>query len=794
MKTKPTLLLTFFLLCQLTNAQTNLEKAAFQKFMDNCTVTLNNHFIAKEYNDALAIMDQIKTKYHKLNKKDKQTLNLDAQIYYSYAALYASKDDAKSTLKNLKRGMSYGKKEFRNVAELIYPKYKDAPAFAASFLELYDKLCIKLTNITVFPSNIAQPGSGIEQISDEKCQADNNLFHTLWNGIPKQDLCIEANLQGKGKRLDKIVLSPRATGLNGIIKTAEVWIMVKGTYQKITTTHAKLRNKPIEIVLEKSIRNPQKIKVNILDSYGDRNSDLYMVSLGELECLTLKSPKQQSILLKDEKLFTNAGLALIPDATLSSIRKIKTSALKTLATELYHHTYQPGAFVAEYKPLLNSVVLATQMHINDGFSKYEGITGIVLEEGDNYVFVGETKGGILNLLIPDWTRKAPKGMKPENDPDGWGLQKQEFTLREGVNLVHLTKGGNAYIQYFTDTNPADYPSVTVHFLTGKVNGYFDTNRGDTNEDFNRLLSQAVGPILDIRGKHIQLAFPVASLKKYALGKGVELVNSFDSIVGLEKRFIGWEKEGFFPSNHILGRVNQHYFMFRDNDGMAFVDWAMDKVADPQKVTTIESWGICHEMGHVFQLIPQMTWGGMTEVSNNIITMYATTKLGNKSRLTDESRYADARKHILDKGISYMAFPGKLASNANVYGEDGKSTNVFERLVPFWQLYLYFKSQGYEDFYPDLMIVLRKQVPLGGNERNKSYQNMLEFCRLACVVSKADLTEFFERWGFFYVGEINVADYGHASFQVTKAEIDALKKEIAQMNLPKPTMDITAIED
>lgn len=791
---KHILLLTVLILSQLTHAKTNLEKAVFQKFMDSCSVTLNNHFNAKEFDDALLVMDQIKTKYDKLDKKNKQEFHLEADFYYSYAALYAIKNDAKSTLKYLKRALKYGKKKYQNVDGIIYPKYKDHPAFAPFFLELKDKLNIKLTNITVTPANIAQPGSGIEQIADEKCQADINLFHTLWNGMPKQDLCIEADLQGKGKRLDKIVLSPRSTGLNGIIKTAEVWIMVKGDYQKITTIHASLSNKPIEILLEKSIRNPQKIKVIIQDSYGEQNSELYMVSLGELECQTLKSTKQHTLLLKDEKQFTNAGLALSPDATMASIQTIKTPALKKLATELYHHTYQPGAFVAEYKPLLNSVVLATQMHINDGFSKYEGITGIILEEGDNYVFVGETKGGVLNLLVPDWTRKAPEGMKPENDPDGWGLQKQEFALREGINLVHLAKGGNAYIQYFTDTNPADYPSVTVHFLTGKSNGYFDTNRGDTNEDFNRVLNQAIGPILDIRGKHIQLAFPVASLKKYTYGKGVELVNSFDSIVGLEKRFIGWEKQGFFPSNHILGRVNQHYFMFRDYDGMAFVDWAMDKVADPQKVTTSESWGICHEMGHVFQLIPQMTWGGMTEVSNNIITMYATTKLGNKSRLVDESRYAHARFHILDNSISYMAFPGKLASNANVYGEDGKSTNVFERLVPFWQLYLYFKSQGYEDFYPDLMIAMRKQAPLGGNDRNKSYLNMLEFCRLACVVSKTDLTEFFQRWGFFYVGEINVADYGHASFQVTKAEIDALKKEIAQMNLPKPTMDITTIED
>ena len=228
--------------------------------------------------------------------------------------------------------------------------------------------------------------------------------------------------------------------------------------------------------------------------------------------------------------------------------------------------------------------------------------------------------------------------------------------------------------------------------------------------------------------------------------------------------------------------------------MAFENGAMEKVADPKKVTTTEIWGIAHEMGHIFQLIPQMTWVGMTEVSNNILSMYCQTKLGNKSRLVEEGRYAAAKEHILDKGISYLALPGKAPKDANIYGEDGKSTNVFERLVPFWQLYLYFKEQGNEDFYPDLMIAMRKQPPLGENDRNKSYLNMLEFCRLACIVSKTDLTEFFQRWGFFYVGEINIVDYSPCTYQVTQKEIDKLKDEIAGLKLPKPVKDITAIEN
>lgn len=773
----------------------NVDKTTFFKLMQSQSVDLGKHFSAKEYDAAIKVLYTMKGQYDKLDQATRNELKMDVHFYYNLASLFALKNNADSTLQYLKKAMQFGEEDYYGYAETIFPKFKDNPAFAECFSRLYKKSQIPLYNIVLTPTDIAQPGSGVEKIADTKKTGEYNLFHTLWKGIPRQDISIEADMQGKGKRLDKIILSPRATGLNGVIKTAELWIMEKGKYQRIKTIHAELSNMPVQIELEKPIWNPQKIKLLITDSYGDMNSKLYMVSLGELECLTLPDDAiRESAFRNDIKLFTTGTLSLKPEVTEETISKMSVPALKKLATALYNHSYQPGALKVDCQPYQNPNIIANQMHMSDGFSKYEGITGVILDKGDNLIFVGDTLGNNIKLLIPDWTRKAMPGIQPDKDPEGWGLQKEEFILRNGLNLIHVTKGGNAYIQYFTDTNPTDLRPITVQFLTGKENGYFDITRGDTNEDFDSLLTHAKGPVMDLRGKHIQLAFPVESLKKYTWSKGVELVNSFDSIVSLEKQLIGWEKQGFFPTNHILGRVNYQYFMFRDQDGMAFVDWAMEKVADPKKVKTTECWGIGHEMGHVFQMIPQMTWGGMTEVSNNILTMYISTKLGNKSRLVEENRYADAKKHILDKGISYLAFPGKTAPNANVYGEDEKSTNVFERLVPFWQLYLYFKQQGYEDFYPDLMIAMRKQAPLGGNDQNKSYLNMLEFCRLACIVSKTDLTDFFQRWGFFYVGEINVVDYNHSSYHVTQKEIDTLKKEIAEMKLPKPQIDITTLEN
>ncbi len=655
---------------------------------------------------------------------------------------------------------------------------------------------IALSNISVTPAGIEQRGSEIRHIADGKCHTDYEIFHTRWAGIPKQNITIEATLGGKGRRLDKVIISPRATGINGIIKTAELWIMTKGVYRKVANISAEPVNAPIQIEPDRPILNPEKIKLIIKESYNNISDKTYLVSLGELECVTMPEDAiTQAQLIQLSNLLTGpTGIALKPEIRKKDIDKLKAPLLRDFATRLFENRYKPDSLIADYRPLLSPEVLGEKMRIGNGFSKLEGVTGIVLEKGDQIVFVGKTNGIKVKLLVPDWTRKAPANIRPDKDPAGWGLKKEVFILNEGANLVHLKKGGNVYIQYFTESNPDSYPPVTVHFPTGKYNGYFDITRGDNNALFDKLLSGAISPILDMKGKYIQAAFPVEALKKYAKGRGVELLNNYDTILGLQRQMLGWNKEEFRPDNHILARVNYHYYMFRDEDGVAFLNDAMSLVADPKTVISGDPcWGFSHEVGHVNQMRPQMTWGGMTEVSNNILTLFCTTTLGNKSRLSAENRYAAARKTILDKGISYMDFPGRAGNNTNQYGGDG-NTDVFERLVPFWQLYLYFKREGYPDFYPDLMVAMRKQPLQILRDKNKEYLYMLEFCRLACEVSKTDLTEFFERWGFFYTGEADISDYSKYLYQITQSDVDAVKKAISDMKLPKPVADITQIED
>jgi hypothetical protein len=310
-----------------------------------------------------------------------------------------------------------------------------------------------------------------------------------------------------------------------------------------------------------------------------------------------------------------------------------------------------------------------------------------------------------------------------------------------------------------------------------VNGFFDASK-HTNEDWDRLLDDAVSPIMDARGKHIQVAYPVEWFKVHTRGKGVELINNYDTMLNHHYTLLGLVKYKKVPRNRILARVNFNYYMFRDGDGVAYFGnkGTMRMVANPSVVIVGDPcWGFCHEVAHVLQMRPQMTWGGMTEVSNNIFTIYTSTKMGNKSRIKRQKNYQKARKKIIEGKISYLA-----------------DKDVFNRLVIFWQLHLYFSRNGRPDFYADVMEEMRGRPDVGRG--NESIKNQFEFVKICCDVAKLDLTDFFDKWGFFWVGKITVNDYRKYHYDITQQMVDDTKAYIARKRYRKPAVDITLIED
>lgn len=490
-----------------------------------------------------------------------------------------------------------------------------------------------------------------------------------------------------------------------------------------------------------------------------------------------------SVFAIDTQESINNDLKFFSDTTCTTLKRnvkntasFQSDALKNLADKILTGQNKQDYLYAEYQALPLPHRTGQQLRIGDGFSKYDNITGVYLEKGRHVILVGKTEGKEISLLLPNLMRKPAQGIEPTKDPNGWGLHKKQFPLKEGINIIDVETPANAYISYFSD-NADKAPKIPVHFVTGKINGYFDTTRGDTNEDWTRLLDQAVSPIMDARGKYIQIAYPIEFLKKFTKGRGSELVNAYDKLVGIQYRLMGLEKYNKTPKNRVFARVNFNYYMFRDGDGVAYLgdNGTMNMVTDPENVLKGDAcWGFSHEVGHVMQMRP-MTWGGLTEVSNNIFSLQAAAQTGNVSRLKVQNSYDKARKEIIEGNIAYL-----------------QSKDVFNMLVPLWQLHLYFSQNGFPDFYPDVMEYLRNKA--GYYNGNDTIKYQFEFIKACCDITKTDLTEFFEKWGFFKTGQFHVVDYATYDFTVTSEMVSETKKWIADKGYRKPKNDITTVRE
>lgn len=477
------------------------------------------------------------------------------------------------------------------------------------------------------------------------------------------------------------------------------------------------------------------------------------------------------------------------------LNQIRNEQLKATAFALFEDRYDEDYRIQSYEAYLSPTTLGQHLMIGDGYSQFENITGIYLPLGTHVVLVDHIPEGMhISLVVPNWERRAPEGINPTEDPAGWGVHRQQFSLRNGVNIVELkTYGGLAYVHYYAD-DIEGLDAVQVHFPHAAVNGYFDIEK-HTDEDWDQLLEHAVYPVVDARGRHSQLVYPVEALKKYAHGKGEQLLNTYDSLVYRQHRLLGLEKYSQIPKNRILARVNYNYYMFRDGDGVAYMGaepgYAMQMVTDPDRVTVGDPcWGFSHEVGHVHQVRPQFNWGGLGEVSNNLFSLYVTKSFGNKSRIMEQNNYASARTDIIDRRISYL-----------------QDEDVFNRLVPFWQLHLYFTGVGENpDFYPDLFERFREQnmaqQNASQNRRGRGWgdrgsnpaEHQLHFVKTVCEVSQTDLTAFFDQYGFFYVGEFEFQDYGSYTYKMTQEMVDTCREEIAAMGFKKPEVDISTLKD
>lgn len=208
------------------------------------------------------------------------------------------------------------------------------------------------------------------------------------------------------------------------------------------------------------------------------------------------------------------------------------------------------------------------------------------------------------------------------------------------------------------------------------------------------------------------------------------------------------------------------------------------------MATSECWGPAHEVGHCNQTRPGLKWLGTTEVTNNIMSEYIqTTIFLQPSRVQTEvlndpvskNRYTKAWNSILVGGISHA-----------------QEKDVFCKLIPFWQLQLYFgnvlgrtpdQQSDKGGFYPDVYEYYRTHDDLKG-----AGNQQLEFVFVASQAAKLNLLDFFEKWGFLKPVEVQLDDYGKGELKVTQAESDAIRQRVEALGYPKPTVPLEYVTD
>ncbi len=509
---------------------------------------------------------------------------------------------------------------------------------------------------------------------------------------------------------------------------------------------------------------PVKVKFILGKGYQNINSEIDYVSIGELEFYK-KNPDKFDY----SSIFTDPSCSEFkPGVTESMIESIVDPFYKDLATKMFNNEYNTEFRTQSYKAWQNPTVMANQ-NKTSGYSLLDNPTGIFVDEGvQMYVLVGDIPTGVrLSLRSKDVSFGYREG-------------EVSYPVTTGLNMFETTAEGLLYVTYHTDTG-TEAP-VNINIVTGEVNGYFDTQK-HTEADWTRLLDAAgASPHFDALGEYSHAIFPVASYKQYATEGGTALMKRFDDLVYYEQQFMGLEKYDKMFKNRMLFRAsNAVGYMWAGYYETGYPDSAMYILCGFATATDV--WGPAHEVGHVNQTSPGFNWYGMGEVSNNVFSLYIQERFGITIRFYEGGREGDDSRSDYNKW-ALNPVSGSIIGDGRAHVNGG---DLFEKLMPFWQLYLYLvKAQSLDDFYKDLYEYYRITPNLDTGNGLTQGVLQLDFVRQTCRLANLDLTDFFTTWGFLRPVEIKEkvgTPEEKAVFLITQQQVDDLKAEIAVY--PKP---------
>ncbi|MDR0765954.1 MAG: M60 family metallopeptidase [Odoribacteraceae bacterium] len=601
----------------------------------------------------------------------------------------------------------------------------------------------------------ANTGEGIELSHDGNY---STYYHSRWGEETSYPVTMTYTLDN-ADRLDYLVYYPRQDGgSNGNFKTLKIHAKTAGSsaYTLLGDHDFGGTSSPTRVVFSPPVVSPSEVRIEVLSGVGDN-------AKGFVSCAEMEFYKRAEAPAGTDLFVDPSCSELKPGVTLEQVREIPDPFIRGMASYIFHGDYPIADRVREYPayPRPETVARANKMK---KYGLLDNATGISVSMNEVIVlFAGSLHGRDVSLRIMDFNE---------------GYAGISYPVSEGMNYIKAACKGLAYVVYHTDD--AGAPPVKIHVASGQVNGLFDLSRHGKS-DWQPILSRAVNQHIDVLGSKVHLLFPVARYRAHCPDI-VPLLEAYDNFVRLEQEFTGLEKYNRVPPNRVMLLVsyNPNTYMSATDYRTNYNDNTLWELLDVNRLVTTAIWGPVHEIGHVHQTPPTLSWVGLGEVSNNIYSLYVQTSYGNTSRLTAESGYRRGFNDIVVAGIPH-AHMGQVSSDP-----------YFQKLVPFWQLHLYALTLGKPDLYKDLHEMARV-----GTDKNYSTQSgeiQLDFARNVCDLLERDLTGFFESWGFLREIDEEVGDYSKARMTITARQIYDWKAGIAAKSYAKAPGGLVYLSD
>lgn len=598
----------------------------------------------------------------------------------------------------------------------------------------------------------------------------------------------------KGHTLNSIVYTPRTDSGNkwGSFDqfTVEVSTADKpddfvkiGDYARGNGVHT-----PFTIKLSSPVEDAKFVRFIIPKAYEDR------VSCAEMEFYEASSNKFDPAAIFAD----NMGLQLKAGVTEKQIKQIPNEYLKELGLALLSGNYESAYRLADYRPYQNPAVMATRNKTSK-YSLRDNPTGIYAKADETLaVFVGDIyEGGKVSMLIQDL--------------NGGYNNSKTYELSEGYNEITVEVGGLIYIlNHVNDDIPLrledadndqkrniEAKTVKVHFANGKVNGYFDIQK-NKESDWAQIRDNAKYQEIDVLGEYSHLTWRISDFKKYNT-EITKTIENLDRLVYLEEEFMGLVKYDKMFNNRMHFSIDYKAKSPNASDYRTVYnagDYYAEPFCKPENFPT-RCWGPAHEVGHCNQTRPGLKWSGLTEVSNNIMSLFIQTSFGRPCKLlVDGCTLKDEKDQTLGtynniyQGATSLIVDGKrphcLPGIANITRET--------QLVPFWQLKLYMIDVLEKtDFYHRLYEYFRTHESPSDKGENQG-MNQLDFVRQVCDISGLNMLDFFEKWGFLYPVKTTLNDYGNKAFEITEEQIRLLKEEINGKGYRMPRANVHQITE